>query len=69
MQAIAEGRALFPDLELAVGSADYLPYPEGHFDIVIAGPRKCAPARALTWKVTGGAVQALLCAPSVLRCM
>ena len=48
---------MFPDLELAVGSADYLPYPEGHFDIVIAGlpgARASSPARG---EVAGGAVQ------------
>lgn len=35
--AIAEGRAAYPDLNLNVGTADKLTYPDGSFDLVIFG--------------------------------
>lgn len=36
-RAIEEGRARHPDLHLAVGTAESLPFPDGKFDLVIFG--------------------------------
>lgn len=36
-RAVGDGRDRFPELQLEVGTADALPYPDGQFDLVIFG--------------------------------
>lgn len=37
IQAIESGRSQFPSLQLTVGTADTLPYPDGYFNLVLLG--------------------------------